>query len=140
MAVCDSKYRFALVDIGESGSQNDGSVFANSFLGHATENSMLNIPKLLPFPNSETCLPFVFVGDDAFGLKENMMKSFLSQNRTLEEKVFGYRLSRNRRIIESSFGIATARLRIFRRQINAKVSTVTSVTKVIVGLHNFLRK
>ena len=48
-AVCDSKYRFALVDIGESGSQNDGSVFANSFLGHATENAMLNIPKLLPF-------------------------------------------------------------------------------------------
>ena len=68
------------------------------------------------------------------------MKPFPSQNRTLEEKVFDYRLSRDRRIIESSFGIATARFRISRRQINAKVSTVTSVTKVIVGLHNFLRK
>ena len=54
--------------------------------------------------------------------------------------MFDYRLSRNRRIIESSLRIATARLRIFRRQINAKVSTVTPVTKVIVGLHNFLRK
>ena len=140
MAVCDSKYHFTLVDIGESGSQSDGSVFANSFLGHATENDMLNIPKLLPFPNSETCLPFVFVADDAFGLKENMMKPFPSQNCTLEEKVFDYRLSRDRRIIESSFGIVTARFKIFRRPINAKVSTVTSVTKVIFGLHNFLRK
>ena len=70
MAVCDSKYRFTLVDIGDLGNQSDGSVFANSFLGHATENDMLNIPKLLPFPNSETYLPFVFVGDDALGPKE----------------------------------------------------------------------
>ena len=69
MAVCDSKYRFTLVDIGDSRSRSDGSVFANSFLGLATENDML---------------PFVFVGDDAFGLKENMVKPFPSQNRTLE--------------------------------------------------------
>ena len=140
MAVCDSKYCFTLVDIGDSGSQSDGSVFANSFLGHAIENDMLNIPKLSPLPNSETCLPFVFVGDDAFWLKENMMKPYPSQNRTLEEKVFDYRLSRARRIIENSFGIATARFRIFRRPINAKVSTVKSVTKAVVGLHNFLMK
>ena len=51
---------------------------------------MLNIPKLSPFPNSETCLSFVFVGDDAFGLKENMMKPYPSQDRTLEEKLFDY--------------------------------------------------
>ena len=54
MAVCDSKYRLTLVDIGDSGSQSDGSVFANSFLSHAIENDMLNIPELSPLPNSET--------------------------------------------------------------------------------------
>ena len=101
---------------------------------------MLSIPKLAPLPNSETCLPFVFVGDDAFGLKENMMKPYPSQNRTLEEKVFDYRLSRARRIIENSFGIATARFRIFRIPINAKFSTVKSVTKAVVRLHDFLMK
>ena len=136
MAVCDSKYRFTLVGIGDSGSQSDGTVFANSFLGQAIENQ--NIPKLAPLPNSESCLPFVFVGEDAFGLKENMMKPYPSQNRTLEEKVFDYQLSRARRIIENSFGIATARFRIFRRPINAKISTVKSMTKAIVGLYNFL--
>ena len=136
MAVCDSKYRFTLVGIGDSGSQSDGTVFANSFLGQAIENQ--NIPKLAPLPNSESCLPFVFVGEDAFGLKENMMKPYPSQNRTLEEKVFDYQLSRARRIIENSFGIATARFRIFRRPINAKISTAKSMTKAIVGLYNFL--
>ena len=40
-----------------------GSVLANSYLGH----DILNIPNLSPLPNSETCLPFVFMGDDAFG-------------------------------------------------------------------------
>ena len=140
MAVCDLKYRFTLVDIGDSGCQSDISVFANSFFGHAIENDMLNIPKLSPLPNSEICFPFVFVGDDAFGLKANMMKSYPSQNRTLEEKVFDYRLSRARRIIENSFGIATARFRIFRRPMNAKVSTAKSVTKAVVGLHSFLMK
>ena len=80
------------------------------------------------------------MGDDAFGLKENTMKPYPSQNRTIEEKVFDYRLSRARRIIENSFGIATARFRIFRRPINAKVSTVKSVTKAVVGLHSFLMK
>ena len=78
MAVCDSKYRFALVDIGDSGNQNSGSVFGNSLLSHAIENDLLNIPKLETLPNSETCLPFVFVGDDAFGLKENIMKPYPS--------------------------------------------------------------
>ena len=51
---------------------------------------MVNVPKLSTLPNSETCLLFVFVGDDAFGLKENMMKPDPSQNRALEGKVFGY--------------------------------------------------
>ena len=101
---------------------------------------MLNIPKLSPLPNSETCLPFVFVGGDAFGLKENMMKPYPSQNRTLEEKVFDYRLSRARRIIENSLGIATVRFRIFGTPTKANLSTGKSVTKAIVELHNFLMK
>ena len=138
MAVCDSKYRFTLVDIGDCGSQSDGSVFANSFLGYAIESDILNIPNARLLPNSNRKLPFVFIGDDAFGLKPNMMKHYPFQNLSIPQKVFNYRLSRARRIIENSFGIAAARFRIFHRPINAKVSTVKSVTKAIVALHNFL--
>ena len=123
MAVCDSTYRFTLVDIGDSGSQSDGSVFVSRFLGHPIKNDILNIPTLSPLPDSETCLAAVFEADDLFGLKERDMMNYPypSQNRTIEEKFFDYRLSRARRIIENSFGIATARFRIFIRTINAKV-------------------
>ena len=66
--VCDLKYPFTLVDIGDSGSHSDGSVSTNSFLGRVIENNTLNIPKLSPVSNSEMCLPFLFVGDNAFRL------------------------------------------------------------------------
>ena len=54
--------------------------------------------------------------------------------------MFDLRLSRARRITEMSFGIATARFRISRRPINAKVATVKSLAKAIAGLHNFFMK
>ena len=64
MSVCDSKYRFTLMDIDDSGSRSDGSFFVNRFLGYANENDILNIPTLSPRPDSETCLAFLFEGDE----------------------------------------------------------------------------
>ena len=73
MAVCDSNYQFTLVDIGDTGRKSDGSVYNNSHLGYAIENNLLHIPGPERFPNSDKRLPFVFIGDDAFGLKTHMM-------------------------------------------------------------------
>ena len=44
LAVCDSTYKFVLVDIGDAGRQSDGSVYANSNLGFAIDNGLLNFP------------------------------------------------------------------------------------------------
>ena len=77
MAVSDAKYRFILVDIGDSGRQIDGSVYNNSQLGFAIENSILKIPKDSKISNnSQKILPYVFVTDDAFGLKRHVMKPY----------------------------------------------------------------
>ena len=65
MAACDAKYKFTLVDIGDSGRPGDGSVYANSHLGYAIENGLLNIPQPSKLPQSERILPYVFIGDDA---------------------------------------------------------------------------
>ena len=76
MAVFDAKYRFTLVDIGDTGRQSDGSVYANSHLGYAIENGLLNIPQASKLPQSEMILSYVFIGDDAFGLNNHLMKPY----------------------------------------------------------------
>nr|XP_047141117.1 uncharacterized protein LOC124816125 [Hydra vulgaris] len=103
LAVCNAKYEFTMVDIGDSGRQSDGSVFNNCSLGYAIENNKLNIPDPEYIGNSEKVLPYVLVADDAFGLKRHMMKPYPNQNILLDQKIFNYRLSRARRVIENTF-------------------------------------
>ena len=131
MAICNARYQFTVVDIGDSGRQNDGSVCANSNLGHAIENKQLKLPGEKKLRNSQRILPHVFVGDDAFGLKPHMMKPYSSQNLPIDQRVFNYRLSRTRRIIENI-------LRTCPRPIIASPKKVVFITKAIVALHIFL--
>ena len=141
LAVCNARYEFLLVDIGDSGRQSDGSVYNNSHLGHAIENNLLDIPKPEKInPDSSKLYPFVFVADDAFGLKPHMMKPYPNQNQSIEQRIFNYRLSRARRVIENTFGIATSRFKVFCRPIIAKTEKVKSITKAVVALHNYLMK
>ncbi|CAB4001870.1 Hypothetical predicted protein [Paramuricea clavata] len=139
LAVCNARYEFTLVDIGDTGRQADGSVYTNSYLGRAIQNDLLNFPQ----PEAlESCpskpFPYAFLADDAFGLKPNLMKPYPNQYLPLDERIFNYRLSRARRVIENAFGIATTRFRVFRRPIIATEQKVVLITKAVVALHNFL--
>ena len=138
LGVCDAKYKFILVDIGDSGRQSDGSVYHNSHLGFAIENKKLNIPNDCPIRHTNRVLPYVFVGDDAFGLKRHMMKPYPFTNLSTDKQIFNYRLSRARRVIENTFGIAASRFRVFYRPIIASADKVKEITKAVVALHNFL--
>ena len=66
------------------------------------------------------------------------MKPYPFQNLSLAERVFSYRSSQAGRVIENAFGVAAGRIRIFQRQMIAEPTTVTSITKGIVALLNFL--
>ena len=138
MGVSATTYQFLLVDIGDSGRQSDGNVYHNSYLGHAIENNLIGMPERKALPNSTRVLPYVFIGDDAFGLKPHMMKPYPNQFLPIDQRIFNYRLSRARRVVENAFGIATTRFRIFRRPIIAAVEKVVAVTKAVVALHNYL--
>ena len=76
MAVCEGKYNFTLVDIRDTGRQNNDSVYANNLLVSAVENGLFNIPQPSKLPQSEGILPHVFAGDGTFGFKNHVMKPY----------------------------------------------------------------
>ncbi|XP_028417192.1 protein ANTAGONIST OF LIKE HETEROCHROMATIN PROTEIN 1-like [Dendronephthya gigantea] len=138
LAVCNAKYQFTLVDIGNSGRISDGGVFENSMIGFGINQGLLNMPEKAKLQGSDKVLPYVVVGDEAFPLKHNLMKPYPGGSIGRSERVFNYRLSRARRVIENTFGIAASRFRILRRPIFASTKLVVAITEAIVGLHNYL--
>ncbi|OWA54281.1 hypothetical protein BV898_18689 [Hypsibius exemplaris] len=141
LAVVDANYLFRIISTGTNGKQSDGGIFANSTFGRKLEAGDLNIPGPAPLPRTNIMSPHVFVADEAFPLKENLMRPFpgrdLSGNH--RNRIHNYRLSRARRPVENAFGILAARWRIFRRPIECSPDTVDKIVMACVCLHNFLR-
>jgi hypothetical protein len=127
------------VEIGSSGRNADGGVFAESEFGKALENENLHLPQpgSLPKKPTDRC-PYLFIADDAFPLKKWLMKPHPGKFLSEEKKIFNYRLSRARQVIENAFGIAAARWRVLRKPIQASARKVASITKATCALHNYL--
>ena len=116
-----------MVAIGDSGRQSDSGMYANSKLGYAIENNLLNIHEsdFIAYSGNNTKFPYVLVVDDAFSLKPHMIKPFPAINANDPTKLIcNYKISRARRVIENSFGIIASRFRIYRRPIISKAKTV----------------
>ena len=98
LAIVDANYKFIYTDIGCNGRISDGGVFKNCSLYHALEHKTLHtcIPKASPLPGSNQAFPFVLVADDAFPLKDYIMKPYSQHGLTAEKRVLNYCLSRAR--------------------------------------------
>ena len=143
LAVCNAKYEFILVDIGEAGRNSDSGIYNSSLIGKAIDENMLNFPGMTTLPgyDQNVSFPYIFVADEGFALKPNMLRPYSRKNAfDASEFIFNYRLSRARRVIENTFGILATRFRIFRRPIIASVENVQSTAKACVALHNYLMK
>lgn len=127
MAVVDHKYCFSYIDVGCNGRVSDGGVFRNCSLYQSLENGML--------PEG-----YILVGDNAFPLKEYLLKPFPGNHLTLKQKIFNYRLSRARRIVENAFGILAARFRVFEKPMPYSPEKVVKIVKTCCALHNWLRQ
>lgn len=79
----------------------------------------------------------MFVADEAFPLRCNIMRPYPGKHLIEEKRVFNYRLSRAR-IVENAFGIAASRFRILRQEIIAHPSKVEAISKAVVALHKYL--
>lgn len=130
LALVDDNYNFTCIDVGSYGSRSDGGIFSKSSLQAAIENNQLDLPE-----NS------VILGDDAFPLKDYMMKPYPRRvNQCLKERVYNYRHCRARRIVENAFGILASRFRIFLRVIDLEPEKVVKIVKASCAMHNWIRK
>ena len=138
LAVVDANYKFLYVDIGRNGRVSDGGVFRSSTLSEALESNSLNIPPPEPVPGESFSLPYVIVADDAFPLKENILKPYSQTGLTTERRIYNYRLSRARRIVENAFGILANRFQIFMTPIGLEPEKVETIVLACCSLHNYL--
>ncbi|XP_064108616.1 uncharacterized protein LOC135216990 [Macrobrachium nipponense] len=140
LAVCDANYRFTFIDVDSYGKASDSSIYKNSNLYQKMQQDTLNIPSDKPVSTNGDPLPFVFVGDEAFGLSTHMLCPYGGKNLQHKKKIFNYRLSRARRYIESAFAILTNKWRIFHRPLDLHVENAENIIRACCTLHNFVRE
>ena len=140
LAVVSADYTFLLVDVGDCGRHSDGGVLQSSQFGQALLTDQLGLPCPRPLTGADPNIkiPFMFVADEAFPLRCNIMRPYPGKALPGTKRIFNYRLSRARRIVENAFGITASRFRILRQEIIARPSKVESISKAVVALHNFL--
>ncbi|XP_047998551.1 protein ANTAGONIST OF LIKE HETEROCHROMATIN PROTEIN 1-like [Leguminivora glycinivorella] len=139
MAIVDAKYRFIYADFGTNGRISDGGVLQNTKFFEKLQNKTLKLPNSEILRNSSRCLPYVFVADDAFPLRNDMLKPYRQADlNSHQKKIFNYRLSRARRIVENAFGILASRFRIYHSAINVQPDNIEKIVMATCVLHNFL--
>jgi hypothetical protein len=143
MAAVDANYCFIYAEVGCQGRISDGGVFKHTVLYDKLEREHLEIPLDAPLiiDHERTLLPFLFVADDAFPLRRNIMKPYPGvHSKGSTQRIFNYRLSRARRIVENAFGILASVFRVFRKPMLLQPNKVSIITMTCILLHNFLRR
>lgn len=142
LAMVDANNKFVAVDVGSYGKEGDSGIFLKSNLGKKILNGSFGFPDANALPGSNTVLPFVILGDEAFRLHTHIMKpnTRKSANDDASKAVFNYRLSRARRVTENAFGLLSQVFRVFYQTININPETCDSMILVACCLHNMLRE
>lgn len=161
-ALVGPNYKFIAVDIGSFGREGDAGslfrfstkttnfknictiysagIFSKCNLGKAIKNKLFDTPGPTVLPNSQTVMPHIFLGDEAFPILDNLLKPY-PRDQSLHDRskaVFNYRLSRARRIVENAFGILSQCFRIFYTPIQLSVDTIEDLVTVACILHNLM--
>lgn len=117
MALVDANYKFIYTNVGVQGRVSDAGLFAQSDLRAALDERKLNLPPAEALPNTNIIMPYAFVGDEAYPLRNDLLKPYLHRRLQPEQRIFNYRLSRARRVVENAFGILANRFRVFHTTI-----------------------
>lgn len=76
MAIVDAKYRFIMINVGSYGKNSDGGILCNTNFHQRLETGTFKLPIERKLGNSGISAPYVFVGDEAFPLRDYLMRPF----------------------------------------------------------------
>ena len=142
LALVNADYTFIAVDIGNYGRNSDGGTFARSPIGKGLADNALNVPKAEPLRNAPEYgpMPYSIVADEAFPLKEYLLRPYPGRHLPQDKRIFNYRLFRARRISENAFALLATRWRIYQRRLGLHPENLNKVIKATVILHNMLQR
>jgi len=138
LAVADAECKFLYVDVGCNGRVSDGGVFNRCSLYHALETGTVELPPVIPLPGRTQPVPYFFVADDAFAMRNYIMKPYPFKYQPAPNRIFNYRLSRARRIVENVFGIIANRFHVLRKPLIQNPTSTVNIVLAVCVLHNFL--
>lgn len=138
LGLCDAKYKFTYFNVGAYGSESDGGIFNNSCFGRMLENGELDLPSAKPVYGSTFHVPYCFLGDAAFPLKQNLMVPFGGRNLDESQIFFNKEHSKGRVLIENTFGVLSSRWRILQKRMTLLPKNADHVVCACVVLHNFI--
>ena len=136
LVLVDANYEFIHVDVGAAGRSSDAGIYGNSTLKHSLSTNRLNLPDSGTLKDTSTSCKFHFIGDDAFGLSERMMKPYPHRQLEKEKQIFNYRFLRARKKVENAFGILANRFRVLQTTINQPPEKVQMIVLAACCLHN----
>lgn len=139
-AIVNANYEFIYVYTGTNGRVSDGGIWHETSIYKRLMSNTLRIPSPTQLPGTNDVVPYVFLGDEAYPLMENLMKPYSQKQISHDEKIFNYRLCRARRVVENAFGILATRFTIFHTAISLNVENIDIVILASCALHNFLRR
>ncbi|XP_060868606.1 uncharacterized protein LOC132943589 [Metopolophium dirhodum] len=74
--IVDAKYRFIMINVGGCGKNSDGGILCDTNFHQRLESGTLKLPIERKLGNSGISAPYVFVGDEAFPLR-NPLRNYL---------------------------------------------------------------
>ncbi|XP_023310757.1 protein ALP1-like [Anoplophora glabripennis] len=96
MAIANANCEFLYCDVGTNGRISDGGVINNNKFFEKLVNNELRIPGARCITNSKEVLGYVFIGDEAFAMRPELLKPYRREALTKERRIFNYRLSRGK--------------------------------------------
>lgn len=102
------------------------------------DNNSLSFPQPGELEGTQLKCSYHVIGDDAFPLREDIMKPYPQRDLTRQQRMFNYRFSRARRVVENAFGIMANRFRLFLTTICLDPDKVQQLVLAACCLHNFL--